>query len=247
MSGKSASSGKPKGTSTGRPKGTPARASKAKPKAKGTAQETSERRGSLREYHGKRHADRTPEPMGGRAPEGGASRFVIQKHAATSLHYDLRLEADDVLKSWAVPKGPSTDPRAKRLAMRTEDHPLDYLDFEGAIPAGEYGGGQVIVWDTGTYRNLTERRGAAVPAAEAVDHGHIKFWLDGERLHGGFALTRTGGDDGRERWILIKLADEGADTRRDPVRTKTASVRSGRTIEEIAQEGEAESGPGESG
>jgi DNA ligase D-like protein (predicted 3'-phosphoesterase) len=206
-------------------------------------------RDSLAEYHGKRHADRTPEPMGGDAPKGGEARFVIQKHAATSLHYDFRLEADDVLKSWAVPKGPSTDPKDKRLAMRTEDHPLDYLEFEGAIPSGEYGGGQVIVWDAGTYRNLTEHRGEPVPAAEAVDRGHIKVWLEGEKLRGGFALTRTGQDGGRERWILLKLADEGADPRHDPVATRTASVRSGRTIEQIAQEQEAgdAAGPGRRG
>lgn len=202
-------------------------------------EKTSDRsRRSLEQYHGKRRAGRTPEPMGDGGPGGpggAAAHFVIQKHAARSPHYDFRLEADEVLKSWAVPKGPSTNPKDKRLAMRTEDHPLEYLDFEGAIPAGEYGGGQVIVWDTGTYRNLTEHRGTPVPAGAAVEGGHIKIWLDGEKLHGGFALTRTGRDGDKERWILIKLSDEGADARRDPLTADPGSVRTGRTVEDIAQ------------
>lgn len=198
----------------------------------------------LGDYHGKRRADRTPEPMGGAPSEGDAPRFVVQKHAASSLHYDFRLEADGVLKSWAVPKGPSTDPKDKRLAMRTEDHPVDYLSFEGSIPAGEYGGGQVIVWDTGAYRNLTERRGEPVPAGDAVGSGHIKFWLEGVKLRGGFALTRTGPAGGKERWILVKLADEGADARRDPVGTQPESVLTDRTVEDIANHRDGDGGDG---
>ncbi|MGP4004208.1 DNA polymerase ligase N-terminal domain-containing protein [Streptomyces sp. 8N706] len=191
---------------------------------------------SLQRYHAKRNADRTPEPMG--KPQRGEDkqRFVVQKHAATTLHYDFRLEADGVLKSWAVPKGPSTDPREKRLAMRTEDHPLEYLDFEGAIPRGEYGAGKVIVWDTGTYRNLTERRGKEVPVAEAVERGHVKFWLEGEKLRGGYALTRTGRDGEKERWILVKVADDEADARRNPVSSQPASVLTGLTLEAVGEE-----------
>ena len=154
-----------------------------------------------------------------------APRFVIQKHAASSLHYDFRLEAAGTLKSWAVPKGPSTDPREKRLAMQVEDHALDYGDFEGRIPEGSYGAGAVIVWDTGTYRALSED----VPVEEALADGHLAFWLEGEKLRGGWTLQHT---DGR-RWLLIKRRDEEADARRNPVSTQPASVLSGRTIEEL--------------
>jgi DNA ligase D-like protein (predicted 3'-phosphoesterase) len=140
-----------------------------------------------------------------------------------------------VLASWAVPKGPSTDPREKRLAARTEDHPLDYADFEGTIPEG-YGAGTVVVWDRGTFENLTRKKGKPVPMEQAVDGGHVKFRLDGEKLSGGFALTRTrlGGDD--RNWILVKIDDEGADRRRRPATTQTESVLTGRTNEDIARD-----------
>lgn len=156
--------------------------------------------------------------------------FVVQKHDASSLHYDFRLEAGGVLKSWAVPKGPSTDPRDRRLAMAVEDHPLGYGDFEGVIPEGEYGAGPVIVWDTGTYRNLTERDGSRVPIERALADGHATVWLEGEKLVGGFSLRRMG--EGR-RWLLVKKRDEHADARRNPVSTRPESVKSGRRIEEL--------------
>jgi DNA ligase D-like protein (predicted 3'-phosphoesterase) len=188
----------------------------------------------LDRYRAKRHFGRTPEPKGQRGRKGGAPRFVIQKHDATTLHYDFRLEAAGVLKSWAVPKGPSTDPRDKRLAMPTEDHPLEYGRFEGVIPKGEYGAGRVIVWDQGTYRNLTESDGNEIPVEEAVDRGHVKVWLEGEKLTGGYALTRTRvGKSARDKWLLVKLADEAADARRNPVRTQPESVLSGRKIEDL--------------
>jgi DNA ligase D-like protein (predicted 3'-phosphoesterase) len=153
-------------------------------------------------------------------------KFVIQKHAASSLHYDFRLEAGGALKSWAVPKGPSTDPRDKRLAMPVEDHSLSYGDFEGVIGEG-YGAGEVIVWDTGQYRNLGER-----PIEDELRDGHASFWLDGEKLKGGWSLRRVAeGKD--ERWLLIKKRDEEADARRNPVSTQPESVKSGRTIEEL--------------
>lgn len=192
------------------------------------------RKDSLDEYRRKRDLRRTSEPAGGKK-RSGASRFVIHKHDATSLHYDFRLEAGGVLKSWAVPKGPSTDPRQRRLAQPTEDHPLDYVDFEGVIPEGAYGAGPVIVWDAGTYRNLTERDGKEVPVERAVEDGHVKVWLDGRKVPGGYALTRTAGGR-RPRWLLVKLRDDEADARRNPVSTQPESVRSGRTIEEVAAE-----------
>ncbi len=159
--------------------------------------------------------------------------FVIQKHDARTLHYDFRLEVDGVLKSWAVPKGPSTDPRTRRLAVAVEDHPLDYADFEGRIPNGEYGAGAVLVWDRGTYRNLRAEDDEPVSMAEALRDGRVAVWLEGEKLRGGYALIRTGkGDD--NRWLLIKMKDEEADARRNPVSTQPESVLTGRTLEEIA-------------
>ena len=199
----------------------------------------------LGDYRSERHQDRTPEPDGSRRPHDDTGRhFVVQKHAATSLHYDFRLETEGVLASWAVPKGPSTDPREKRLAMRTEDHPVEYAGFEGVIPHGEYGGGRVIVWDAGEYRPLPSKDGTVTPVAEGLERGHLKFWLDGEKLHGGYALTRTGTDGDRERWIMVKIADEAADARRDPVSTQPASVRTGRTLDDLAPE---DTGPGGAG
>jgi DNA ligase D-like protein (predicted 3'-phosphoesterase) len=136
------------------------------------------------------------------------------------------------LKSWAIPKGPSTDPQDKRLAVPTEDHPLAYAGFEGVIPAGEYGGGTVLVWDTGSYRNLTEKKGQAIPMGQGLAHGHVKVWLEGRKLKGGYALTRfkTGKD---ESWLLVKADDAEADPGRHPVADEPGSVLSGRTIEEI--------------
>lgn len=166
-------------------------------------------------------------------------RFVVQEHRGRSLHYDFRLEAGGVLKSWAVPKGPSTDPREKRLAVRTPDHPLDYATFEGVIPEGDYGAGPVIVWDTGPYRNLTDDHGKEVPVEEAVDRGHVAFWLEGQKLHGGYALTRVRFPENEgEDWLLVKKSDRYADAERDPERDEPRSVLSDRTIDEVEREGE---------
>jgi DNA ligase D-like protein (predicted 3'-phosphoesterase) len=186
----------------------------------------------LAAYRRKRDFRRTREPggeeVGARRDE--SARFVVQKHAASRLHYDFRLEVDGVLKSWAVPKGPSYDPKQKRLAVATEDHPLEYADFEGVIPEGEYGAGPVIVWDRGTYRNLSD-----VPMAEALAAGHAAVWLYGQKLKGGWALTRfrTGRD---ELWLLVKMADEYADPTRD-VTADDRSVLSGRTLAEVGASG----------
>lgn len=192
------------------------------------------RRDDLDTYGEKRDFARTPEPPPAqKRRRDGEPRFVIQLHDATTLHYDFRLEAGGVLKSWAVPRGPSTDPKDKRLAVRTEDHPLDYADFEGPIPAGEYGAGAVLVWDEGTYRNLTRRDGEEVPVEQAVEDGHVAAWLEGRKLRGGYALTRIATDGGREQWLLVKMRDAGADAGRDPVAAQPESVLSGRTIEAI--------------
>ena len=162
-----------------------------------------------------------------------APRFVIHKHDASSLHYDFRLEVEGALKSWAVPKGPSTDPRDKRLAIQVEDHRLDYGDFEGVIEDG-YGKGTVIVWDAGGYRNLDEDRSMS----EAIDAGHVRVWLDGEKLTGGYTLQRMHGRSGQAgddaQWLLIKRRDEEADARRNPESTQPESVKTGRTIEQVA-------------
>lgn len=183
---------------------------------------------SLSEYRRRRRFPATPEPEGRAARRHrGDARFVIQKHDASSLHYDFRLEVAGTLRSWAVPKGPSTDPRDKRLAMEVEDHPLSYGDFEGVIPKGNYGAGTVIVWDTGTYQPLGDQ-----PFEEALDAGRASFWLEGSKLRGGYSLVRTGGE---RKWLLIKRRDEGADARRNPVSTQPESVLSGRTNEDLAR------------
>jgi len=199
----------------------------------------------LETYRDKRDFRKTPEPRGdGKQRSGERPVFVVQEHEASSHHFDLRLEVEGVLASWAVPKGPSTDPRDKRLAVRTEDHPLDYADFEGTIPEGEYGAGTVIVWDAGSYGNLREDEdGEAVPMQRCLAEGQVEVWLEGKKLTGGYALHRMEGGDDREKWLLVKMRDEEADARRRPTSTEPQSVTSGRTLEEVAEE---ESGEGDS-
>lgn len=195
----------------------------------------------LKEYMEKRDFSRTPEPEGGSAGEEGSGGyrdgpiFVVHKHDASNLHYDFRLEVEGALKSWAVPKGPSTDPSEKRLALPTEDHPLEYAGFEGVIPEDEYGGGTVLVWDAGPYENLkTDDDGEPVPLSDQVSQGHLTVWLRGEKLTGGYALTQTG----EERWILVKMEDGEADARRNPVSTEPDSVLTGRSLEGVEKEAE---------
>jgi bifunctional non-homologous end joining protein LigD len=199
---------------------------------------------ALSDYHAKRNFDATPEPAGD-APKSGeaepgqnANRWVIQQHSARRMHYDFRLEAGGVLISWAVPKGPSYDPTVKRLAVKVEDHPLDYREFEGVIPKDNYGAGSVIVWDEGTYRNLTERRSKPVGVTEAVAAGHVSIWLEGQKLRGGWSLTRFG--EGSSSWALVKRKDEYADATKDITRDAPASVKSGRTVEEVARDPSAQ-------
>ncbi len=181
-------------------------------------------------YRAMRDFGATPEPSGGGDDEVVASTgdaFVIQKHAARRLHYDLRLELDGVLLSWAVPRGPSLDPAVRRLAMRTEDHPLDYAGFEGVIPKGQYGGGAVIVWDRGTWAPRDEPR-------EALARGRLTFTLHGEKVRGQWTLLRTRAGDRGEAWMLFKRKDAEADPARDVTRERPDSVLTGRTVEQVA-------------
>jgi len=179
----------------------------------------------LSEYKSKRNFDKTPEP--GPTPRRSRTgrRFVIQKHRASHLHYDLRLEVNGVLKSWAVPKGPSRNPRDKRLAMAVEDHPLDYAEFEGVIPEGEYGGGTVMVWDQGSYLPDDDTK----DVAKAIEKGELKFTLKGNKLKGSRVLVRTRG----RQWLLIKHRDAFASDE-SVTDTQARSVLSDRTLAEIA-------------
>lgn len=208
-----------------------------------TRQSSISARGQLAEYRRKRDFTKTEEPSGDEAPPStgvGRLRFVIQKHAASHLHFDLRLELDGVMKSWAVPKGPSLDPSVKRLAMQVEDHPIDYNTFEGTIPKGEYGGGTVMLWDRGTYSSDA----ATSPDEEeeairvGLKRGDLKITFHGERLRGSFALVRMKfardrTSSSKPQWLLIKHRDEFA-SNEDVVADSMTSVESGRTMEEIA-------------
>jgi bifunctional non-homologous end joining protein LigD len=189
---------------------------------------------NLSKYRTMRDFGVTPEPKGGLPSAKGKEIFVIQKHAASHLHYDFRLEADGVLKSWAVPKGPSTQLGTKRLAMQTEDHPMNYAAFEGTIPEGEYGGGTVMVWDTGTYVNLTSHKGKRLSLSAGIARGHIDFWLQGKKLNGGWSLIRTGQTP--RHWLLVKMDDPGVNYPPDPVAEQPDSVQTGRSLDDIAED-----------
>ena len=185
----------------------------------------------LDKYVAKRDFTKTAEPKAGKSKEKGKLLFVVQKHDASRLHYDFRLEMEGVLKSWAVPKGPSLDPKVKRLAMMVEDHPFDYRNFEGIIPKGEYGGGTVIVWDEGTYEPIEEIKGKKAQEKhllEQLKSGSLKIKLHGEKLQGEFALVKTQGM-GENGWLLIKHKDEYASAK--DITKKDKSILSGKTIE----------------
>ena len=192
----------------------------------------------LKDYWRKRRFEKTPEPSGRGAPARKARKaaralgFVVQKHRASHLHYDFRLEWDGVLLSWAVPKGPSLDPSVKRFAQQVEDHPVDYADFEGVIPEGQYGGGTVMVWDRGTYEPEGEME-------EMLGRGDVKVALSGEKLRGSFVLVRTKGlrgSSGRApAWLLIKHRDAEATTE-DVTLRKPCSAVTGRSLAQIARD-----------
>ena len=188
---------------------------------------------SLDEYTRKRDFTKTAEPEGARGSRGPKRglRFVVQKHAASHLHFDFRLELDGTMKSWAVPKGPSYDPSSRRLAMEVEDHPIEYNAFEGTIPRGQYGGGTVMLWDRGTYE--PEGGGGEAALRDGYLRGDLKFILRGTRLKGGWVLVRMRRPGERAQWLLIKHRDEYADPSYDVVADVTTSVTTGRTMEEI--------------
>ncbi len=198
---------------------------------------TKDAKSALATYAKKRDFAATPEPSGAGAVRRDAAdpaRFVVQMHHASRLHYDFRLEADGVLKSWAVPKGPSFDTREKRLAMAVEDHPLDYRDFEGIIPAGNYGAGEVVVWDRGTYRLIE-----GTSTTEQIAKGSLKFELFGEKLHGAFALVHIKGRGGEENaWLLIKERDDAVDPAWR-IEDHARSVASGKTLADYARDPQA--------
>lgn len=194
---------------------------------------------ALTEYRRKRDFTRTAEPSGSepdaRPPKPArgtkALRFVIQKHAASHLHFDFRLELDGVMKSWAVPKGPSLDTSVRRLAMEVEDHPISYNTFEGTIPKGQYGGGTVMLWDRGHY---VPADGKVDSLRAGMEKGRLDIVMLGERLKGAFTLVRSNREEGRPQWLLFKRSDDFADAGRDIVQEETTSVVTGRTMEEIA-------------
>jgi bifunctional non-homologous end joining protein LigD len=187
----------------------------------------------LGEYNAKRDFTRTAEPAGKvPKPRTRTLHFVIQKHAASHLHYDFRLELDGVMKSWAVPKGPSLDPSVRRLAMEVEDHPIAYNTFEGTIPQGEYGGGTVMLWDRGTYEAADDGGPAALRSG--YEKGELRFVMHGKRLRGGFVLARLR-RPGRPQWLLIKRRDGYADPERDVTAEETTSITTSRTMDQIAE------------
>jgi DNA ligase D-like protein (predicted 3'-phosphoesterase) len=187
----------------------------------------------LNHYRKKRDFSQTSEPQGKNNDADQGSIYVIQKHKARNLHYDLRLELGGVLKSWAIPKGPSLNPSDKKLAVPTEDHPLDYAYFEGVIPEGQYGAGAVIIWDKGSYRNLKEN----ISLEESIKKGKLEIFIEGQKLKGAYVLLRTGKQDGSDpRWLFIKMKDKYAGTRRNPLSSEPQSVISGKTIEEIEKD-----------
>ena len=189
----------------------------------------------LSSYRTRRNFTKSPEPKG-KVAKTKKHIFVIQHHDSSHPHYDVRLEIGGVLKSWAVPKGPSLNPAEKRLAILTDDHPISYSKFEGVIPIGNYGAGTVMVWDYGKYENIKEKDGKIVPMRTCYKDGRIEVFLDGKKIQGAFALLRTKLGD-KFQWLLIKMKDQYASRRRNPVNTEKKSALSGKTMREIEKSG----------
>jgi DNA ligase D-like protein (predicted 3'-phosphoesterase) len=189
----------------------------------------------LKTYRVRRNVKASGEPAGKKEKSHKQPIFVIQKHDASHLHYDFRLEMGGVLKSWAVPKGPSLNPKEKRLAAPTDDHPMSYADFEGIIPEGNYGAGTVMVWDYGTYDNIKADKPIPETMEQSYDDGKIEVFLHGEKLQGAYALVRM---SNRDQWLLIKMKDDYADARRNLVSRQTESAKTGRSMAEIRGEGD---------
>ena len=187
----------------------------------------------LKDYNDKRDFGETPEPEGTLGESNALPVFVIQKHDARNLHYDLRIESEGVMKSWAIPKGPSIDPKIRRLAVPTEDHPMSYNDFEGVIPEGNYGAGTVILWDRGTFRNT---KGEEVSLTKNLDEGHATIELKGEKLKGKFALIRTKRGGKRLQWLFLKMKDDYAEPGSDIISDMPNSVKTGRSLAEVTEQ-----------
>lgn len=183
---------------------------------------------SLTSYQKKRNFERTPEPKGKKETKARKLIFVIQKHEASHLHYDLRLAMDGVLKSWVIPKGPSYDPKERHLAVEVEDHPMEYAKFEGTIPEGEYGAGTVMLWDQGTWEPIANPK-------KAYKEGKLEFTLHGEKLKGVWALIRMATHGSKPNWLFIKKTDDFANKVPDAKLLKTNSVKTGRTMDAISK------------
>ncbi len=193
----------------------------------------------LKKYHEKRDFAITPEPKSSKkSSKKHEPIFVIHKHAASHLHYDLRLEIDGVLMSWAIPKGPSLNPAEKHLAVETEPHPYEYADFEGVIPEPLYGAGTVMIWDFGIYKNIKEKDGKLVPMKKSMKNGQIEVWFDGQKIKGGYVLVRTNYKNNKKNWLLIKMDDEYASARKKPTSRQNKSALTNRTMTQIKKDGQ---------